>query len=272
LDTEGRPYKVVKYVLDITLQKEQEIILQELLQEKTQQEEEVRQQMEEIITINDELSALQAELQSQLNAINRSNAVIEFDLDGHILDANENFLKTVGYAKKEEVLGKHHRIFMFPEEAETDAYQKFWQTLGAGNYVAGVFRRKAKDGAERWIMGSYNPLYDKNGKVYKLVKYVYDVTLQKKQEIELQRALEDKQAHEEELRQSMEELATINNELTLKTQTIEQLHQELKSNYAQLEAAKAKIEERMRNTQSEIEESIVYAQRIQRAVSGTRAA
>jgi PAS domain S-box-containing protein len=190
LDAKGVSYKVVKYVFDITREKEQELKLQELLEEKTQREEEVRQQMEEIVAINDKLSEVQAELQSQLNAINRSVSVVEFDLSGRILNANENFLKMVGYAK-EEILDKHHRIFMFPEDAETEAYQKFWQTLGAGNYVSDVFRRKAKDGKERWIMGSYNPLYDKNGKVYKFAKFVYDVTREKRQEYELQRALKE---------------------------------------------------------------------------------
>ena len=85
------------------------------------------------------------DLDSKMAAIGRSQAVIEFDLDGHILDANDNLLKTMGYSL-EEIRGQHHRTFMDPAEAATAAYADFWRDLNAGRFVATKFRRLAKGG------------------------------------------------------------------------------------------------------------------------------
>lgn len=119
-----------------------------------------------------------AEADGQLAAINRSQAVIEFELDGTIITANDNFLKTLGYSLS-EVQGKHHRMFVEPDYAESDAYRDFWRDLAAGNFTSAEFKRFAKDGRPVWIQASYNPIFDPDGTPYKVVKFATDITASK---------------------------------------------------------------------------------------------
>ena len=119
----------------------------------------------------------QAELDGQLAAIHKSQAVIEFDLQGHILAANQNFLDTMGY-EAHEVLGQHHRMFVDPQTQESREYADFWHRLGHGIYDAGRYRRIAKDGRDVWLQASYNPIFDRHGQPFKVVKYATDITEQ----------------------------------------------------------------------------------------------
>jgi methyl-accepting chemotaxis protein len=116
-----------------------------------------------------------AELQAVSNAVSRSQAVIEFDLDGTILTANENFLKTLGYSL-DEVKGKHHGMFVAREYRDSAAYKEFWARLRSGEFEAGEFRRVTKSGAEVYIQATYNPVLDSAGKAYKVVKFAVDIT------------------------------------------------------------------------------------------------
>lgn len=116
-----------------------------------------------------------ADYEGKVAAISRSQAMIEFNLDGTILNANENFLTTVGYSL-EEVQGKHHRMFCRPEFAESAEYRTFWTTLGNGEFFSGQFERVKKDGSRVWIEASYNPILDASGKPYKVVKFATDIT------------------------------------------------------------------------------------------------
>ncbi len=116
-----------------------------------------------------------ADYEGKVDAISRSQAMIEFHLDGTIINANENFLATVGYTLK-EVQGKHHRIFCRQEFAQSVEYQKFWQTLGSGEFLAGRFERVTKAGNPIWIEATYNPIMDASGKPYKVVKFATDIT------------------------------------------------------------------------------------------------
>jgi methyl-accepting chemotaxis protein len=111
----------------------------------------------------------------QVAALNRSQAVIEFDLNGKILNANENFLKTMGYALA-EIQGKHHSMFVEVEDRDSPAYRDFWGKLRAGQFQAAEFKRIGKGGRQVWIQASYNPLLDKNGKPYRVVKFATDIT------------------------------------------------------------------------------------------------
>lgn len=120
-------------------------------------------------------SNLVDQLQEQLDAVSRTQAVIEFDLEGNIITANQNFLDTLGYSL-DEVQGKHHRMFVEPEYAKSKEYKDFWKKLGSGEFEAGEFKRITKSGDEVYIQASYNPVLDKNGKAYKVVKYAIDVT------------------------------------------------------------------------------------------------
>ena len=103
--------------------------------------------------------------------------MIEFSLDGRILSANENFLATTGYAL-EEVRGRHHSMFADPDYVQSAQYREFWAKLGRGEYDAGQYRRLGKGGREVWIQASYNPIYDMDGRPFKVVKYATDISAQ----------------------------------------------------------------------------------------------
>ena len=142
LDAAGRPRKIVKHATDVTAQRL-----------KT------------------------ADMEGRLAAIDRAQAVISFDLDGTILEANDNFLHVMGYGR-DEVIGNHHRMFVDPRERASDEYTHFWERLRRGEYNAALYRRVRKDGADVWIQATYNPIFDMAGKPFKIVKYATDVTQQ----------------------------------------------------------------------------------------------
>ncbi|WP_184429170.1 MULTISPECIES: methyl-accepting chemotaxis protein [Xanthomonas] len=119
-------------------------------------------------------------LQHKADAVDRVMAVIEFDLDGRILHANQNFLSLMGY-RLDEVVGQHHRMFVTPSDRDSESYQQFWQALRRGDFNAGRFCRLDKNGREVWINASYNPLLDRAGKAYRVVKYATDITTQVRQ-------------------------------------------------------------------------------------------
>nr|WP_319515235.1 PAS domain-containing methyl-accepting chemotaxis protein [uncultured Cohaesibacter sp.] len=118
-----------------------------------------------------------ADIQGRLRAIGRSSAAIHFDLQGNILDANQNFLDAVGY-RLEEIKGKHHSMFVDVDYSKSSAYQKFWEELAEGNYQAGEFKRIGKGGKEVWIQAAYNPILDPSDRPYKVVKIATDITEQ----------------------------------------------------------------------------------------------
>ena len=142
LDDKGEPFSVVKFATDVTQQK---------------------------------LHA--ADVGGQLAAIGKSQAVIEFKLDGTIITANENFLNAMGYTLP-EIQGKHHRMFVEPALRESAEYREFWASLNRGQYQAGEYKRIGNGGKEVWIQASYNPILDLNGNPFKVVKYATDVTRQ----------------------------------------------------------------------------------------------
>lgn len=117
----------------------------------------------------------QADFVSQLQAIHRAQAVIEFDLDGKIMFANSNFLNLMGYGLK-ELMGQQHRIFVEPKEAASSAYADFWRGLKAGNYQTAEYKRLTKSGKEVWIHATYNPIKGPDGKLIKIVKFASDIT------------------------------------------------------------------------------------------------
>jgi len=142
LDRSGKPFRVMKFATDVTQQK---------------------------------LAAAFA--QSQIDAINRSQAVIEFEIDGRVVSANDNFLKVLGYGL-DEVRGQHHSMFVDPSERNSDSYRQFWTRLAKGEFCSGQYHRVGKNGKDVWIQGSYNPIFDLDGKPVKVVKFATDVTEQ----------------------------------------------------------------------------------------------
>lgn len=128
----------------------------------------------------------QADFESQLAAIHRAQAVIEFALDGTILFANPNFLDLMGYSLK-ELIGQHHRIFLDPKEVSSSAYSDFWRRLREGHYQTAEYKRFTKSGKEVWIHATYNPIKGPDGKVLKIVKFANDISheISQKQEFRL---------------------------------------------------------------------------------------
>jgi methyl-accepting chemotaxis protein len=154
LDCSGKPFKVVKFATDIT------------------------RQMQE-----------QADLKGQVEAIGKSQAVIAFDLEGRILDANANFLAAIGYSL-DEIRGQHHSLFVEPGSRASAEYQAFWRRLKAGEYQSGQYKRIGRGGREIWIEASYNPILDPSGHPYKVIKYATDITQQVSLLINLRRIVD----------------------------------------------------------------------------------
>ncbi|MFC5359164.1 methyl-accepting chemotaxis protein [Azospirillum himalayense] len=113
--------------------------------------------------------------EGQIAAVNKSQAIIEFDINGHVLTANANFLTTMGY-RLEEITGRHHAIFVAPEERNSNGYRLFWDALRRGEHQTTEFRRLRKDGGDVWIQASYNPVFDAQGRLVKVVKFATDIT------------------------------------------------------------------------------------------------
>ena len=129
-----------------------------------------------------------AEFEGKMNAVSKAQAVIEFNMDGTILTANQNFLSCLGYTL-DEIKGHHHRMFAEPAYAASPEYQALWAKLNRGEYDAGIYRRLGKGGKEVWIQASYNPIMDANGKPYKVVKFATDITGQKQAQSEVEKLI-----------------------------------------------------------------------------------
>ncbi|WP_245585324.1 methyl-accepting chemotaxis protein [Pleomorphomonas koreensis] len=142
LGLDGKPFKIVQIATDITTRRMQA-----------------------------------ADFEGQIAAISKAQAVIEFSMDGKVLDANENFLSALGYTLT-EIRGQHHSMFVDPAYRASVDYRMFWEKLGRGEYDAAQYKRIGKGGREVWIQASYNPILDMNGKPFKVVKYATDVTEQ----------------------------------------------------------------------------------------------
>ena len=118
-----------------------------------------------------------AEYESKVAAMSKAQAVIEFDMTGHVLCANDNFLDVMGYAI-DDIRGEHHRMFCEPEYATGSDYKRFWQKLNRGEFDSGRYKRIGNNGKTIWIQATYNPVLDLNGKPYKVVKFASDITAQ----------------------------------------------------------------------------------------------
>lgn len=132
----------------------------------------------------------EADQTGQLAAISKANAVIEFECDGTIITANDNFCNAVGYSLS-EIQGKHHSMFVDPEYGRSLEYKQFWEKLGSGTFDSGQYERITNGGQRIWIQASYNPILDPKGKPFKVVKYATDITAQKHAERELEKVMAD---------------------------------------------------------------------------------
>ncbi len=158
-----------------------------------------------------QLKGKEQQLSSQINAINQSNASVEFDLNGIILSANEIFLNLMGYTEN-EIVGKHHSVLVESDFAVSKEYRHFWDNLKKGEFQQGEFKRIHNNEEVIWLQGSYNPILDAAGKPYKILKIATDVTLAKKQVLQLAKQAEEKEKRAAELAIANEELAYQNDE------------------------------------------------------------
>ncbi|HNI28080.1 MAG TPA: PAS domain-containing protein, partial [Leptospiraceae bacterium] len=154
-DLNGRPFKVVKYASDITPQK-----------------------------------LRNADYEGQIAAIRKSQAVIEFRMDGSIVGANDIFLNTMGYDLS-EIQGRRHSMFLEPGSENSEGYRQFWERLNRGEFQKAEFKRIGKGGKEVWLQATYSPIFDLNGKPFKAVKYATDITAQKKLNLEMEKIIRD---------------------------------------------------------------------------------
>ena len=150
-----------------------------------------------------------ANFEGQIEAIGKSQAVIEFTMDGMVVNANQNFLSTLGYSLG-EIQGKHHSMFVPSDERNGEAYREFWASLNRGEFQSGEYRRVGNGGREVLIQASYNPIRDLNGKPYKVVKYATDTTAQviaRKKSDAVRGMMEQVAAGAEELNASVREIS-----------------------------------------------------------------
>lgn len=170
-----------------------------------------KKQIAEIQNLKEQLKAKEQQLNNHVNAIDTSNASIEFDLDGKILSVNKKFLEIMGY-NEVDLLGKHHRLLVNPAYSQSSAYKLFWSNLKKGIYQKDEFVRVTKDGKLIWLLGSYNPILDILGKPYKILKLATDITLSKNQFLQLAVQAQEKEKRASELAIANEELAFQNEE------------------------------------------------------------
>ena len=133
-----------------------------------------------------ELKKKELDIRNRMNAINQSNAVIEFDLSGNIVYANQNFCDSMGYSLK-ELKGKHHSIFVTENYSKSDEYKEFWNKLKNGDFISEQFSRIKKNGEEIWLQATYNPIFDNNGQVVRVMKIAVDITDKVLQSKEIER-------------------------------------------------------------------------------------
>ena len=211
-------------------------------------EEEMRQNMEELAAtqekqqqLTSQLQQAQAESQAQFHAINAAYAFIEFDVEGNIINANAIFLTTMGYSLA-EIKGRHHRLFVAQEYAQSLAYQEFWTNLRNGKINTTQFPRVTKNGNTVWLEASYSPVMNEDGEVIKVIKLGKDITEQKEIEVRNQQQLEEIRANEEELRQNMEELVATQEKQYQLTSQLQKAQAENQAQFRAINAAYAFIE------------------------------
>lgn len=181
-----------------------------------------------------------ADAAAKLAAVNRSQGVVEFSLDGIVLDANDNFLAMVGYGRS-ELVGSHHRLLCDRDYAASRAYQDFWSRLGRGEFDIGRYRRCHRNGDEVWIQATYNPVLDIDGKPLKVVKIASDISRQVRLEGEVQERLEEGRMLQRALEQQRNELHATMEQLSVIVSTIGEIASQtnLLALNAAIEAARA---------------------------------
>lgn len=190
-DLEGKPYKIIQLANNITQDKRQSL-----------------------------------DYEGQIKAIEETTVVFELDTERNFLKINQNFLNIFNYTE-EEILGKPHKAIVKDEFQQDETYLTFWEALENKEYQTGVYERLNKDGQRVWLRGSYHPIVDSSGRIYKTAVFLQDITKQMNLEMRVQEQVETLKSNEEELRQNTEELVATQEELALRLRQSEIQTQEL---------------------------------------------
>lgn len=204
----------------------------------------------------------------QVAAINKSQAVIHFELDGTIIEANENFLSVMGYTL-DEIKGKHHSMFAEPGAAETQDYQDFWKDLRAGEFKSGQYKRVGKGGKEIWIEASYNPILDMKGNPFKVTKFATDLTPRKEEnaaladdfETNVQSLVQTVASSSTEMQSTAQNLAAAAEETSTQSNTVAAATEELS-------ASVNEISSQVANSIKIVDEAVDEAKRSEQLVNG----
>ncbi|MBF9042849.1 PAS domain S-box protein [Rhodobacterales bacterium HKCCE4037] len=224
-DASGKPFKVVKFATDITHEK---------------------------MRI--------AEQDGTMAAINRAQAIIEFDLDGTILKANDNFLAVTGYSI-DEIRGRHHRMFCDPDYVQSRDYRQFWDDLAAGKFDAAQYKRFGKNGKEVWINASYNPIFDAKGRPFKVVKFATDITAQKAVEANVSKIAEEFVAQSSSIAEQAQKVAQGAQSLGCTTEEINASVEELSASIDSIAQNSGLSDEIAKRTKSEADQGATAIER-----------
>jgi methyl-accepting chemotaxis protein len=210
-----------------------------------------------------EVKRRNADFEGQINAINKSQAVIHFGLDGKVLDANDNFLSALGY-RRDDIVGKHHSMFVTAAYRDSADYRSFWDRLRAGEFQAGVFQRVGSHGKEVWIQASYNPILDAGGRVFKVVKFATDIT---QQVLERRRREEVQKVIDADLEGVVKSVANANEKANSTTAASDQASSNVETVAASAEELVASISEISRQVGHALE---ISNQAVQEAANSSR--
>src|SRR6185437_1474664 len=184
----------------------------------------------------------QIELDAITDAIYKSNLTVEFDMNGKIIKANDNFLHLLDYTAG-ELIGRHHSVLVEKGVEKTAEYAAFWDALRRGEFQQGEYKRMTRKGEPVWIRGNYNPIMDTEGKPYRILKIATDVTLARMQAQELAAQAEELEAQQEELKQMNEEMRDKNVLLERSQAELESQQEELRQTNEELEEKAGMLEE-----------------------------
>jgi len=203
-----------------------------------------------------------------LDALKKSNAVIEFKMDGTIITANENFLKVMGYSLN-EIIGKHHSMFAEGDFAKSDEYKEFWETLNQGKFFAAEYKRIGKGGKEVWIEASYNPIIDMSGKPIKVVKFATDLTPRKQENSALARDFENNvQSLVQTVSSSAIEMESIAQNLSAAAEQTSNQSSAVAAATEELSASVNEISSQVSNSVHTINDAVQEAKRSEELVNG----
>lgn len=240
-DNSEHPFKVLNFIVDITDQKHLEIKTQQQLEIAMAQEEELRENMEKLNQIQESLKQQEMEKAGVLDALNSSTNMIEYDLNGYIIFCNDSYIDLLGL-KKEDVIGKHHKYKINMTDEEESKYEQFWNDLKAGKLKKQI-NHYVVNNKPLWLLETYTPIRNKEGKIYKILKIALDITESKLLEQQLKQFTEELKAQEEDLNESIKEIQKIKVEEQNKDKELTHLKEDIAIKNSKLKQAEQKIKD-----------------------------